>query len=112
MEIGGDSYTKAKPALQLVLSNPNVKCLLVNFCGAFARTDVMADGVVKAWQKLKPTIRTKYLYRQNSPTIVKRRFIEQYFFTKLFEVYEINDALPTAEESESFVESLRDWPRI
>ncbi len=56
MEIGGESYTKAKPALELVLSNPNVKCLLVNFCGAFARTDVMADGVVSAWLELKPKI--------------------------------------------------------
>lgn len=56
MEIGGESYTKAKPALELVLSNPNVKCLLVNFCGAFARTDVMAEGVINAWQDLKPSI--------------------------------------------------------
>ena len=54
MEIGGESYTKAKPALELVLSNPRVKCLLVNFCGAFARTDVMAEGVVNAWLDLKP----------------------------------------------------------
>ena len=54
MEIGGESYTKAKPALELVLANPRVKCLLVNFCGAFARTDVMTEGVVAAWQALKP----------------------------------------------------------
>jgi succinyl-CoA synthetase beta subunit len=56
MEIGGESYTKAKPALELVLSNPRVKCLLVNFCGAFARTDVMAEGVINAWLDLKPQI--------------------------------------------------------
>lgn len=56
MEIGGESYTKATPALELVLSNPRVKCLLVNFCGAFARTDVMVDGVIKAWLELKPSI--------------------------------------------------------
>jgi succinyl-CoA synthetase beta subunit len=56
MEIGGDSYTKATPALQIVLANPRVKCLLVNFCGAFARTDVMAAGVINAWLELKPTI--------------------------------------------------------
>ncbi len=49
-------YTKAKPALELVLANPRVKALLVNFCGAFARTDVMAEGVVNAWQELKPDI--------------------------------------------------------
>ncbi len=56
MEIGGESYTKAKPALELVLANPNVKSVLVNFCGAFARTDVMAEGVVKAWKELVPKI--------------------------------------------------------
>jgi len=56
LEIGGESYTKAKPALELVLANPRVKALLVNFCGAFARTDVMAEGVVTAWQQLKPDI--------------------------------------------------------
>jgi succinyl-CoA synthetase beta subunit len=56
LEIGGDAYTKATPALELVLSNPNVKSLLVNFCGAFARTDVMAEGVVAAIEELKPSL--------------------------------------------------------
>ncbi len=56
LEIGGEAYTKAEIALDLVLSNPGVKSLVINFCGAFARTDVMADGVVKAWHKLKPSV--------------------------------------------------------
>jgi succinyl-CoA synthetase beta subunit len=56
LEIGGEAYTKAEIALDLVLSNPGVKSLVINFCGAFARTDVMADGVVKAWAKLKPAV--------------------------------------------------------
>jgi succinyl-CoA synthetase beta subunit len=56
LEIGGEAYTKSAAALDLVLSNPRVKSLIINFCGAFARTDVMADGVVKAWQELKPTV--------------------------------------------------------
>ena len=56
LEIGGEAYTKAEVALGLVLSSAHVKSLVINFCGAFARTDVMADGVVKAWQKLKPNI--------------------------------------------------------
>jgi len=55
-EIGGEAYTKAEIALDLVLSNPGVKSLVINFCGAFARTDMMADGVVKAWAKLEPTV--------------------------------------------------------
>jgi len=56
LEIGGEAYTKSAVALDLVLSNPGVKSLIINFCGAFARTDVMAEGVVKAWQELKPTV--------------------------------------------------------
>jgi succinyl-CoA synthetase beta subunit len=56
LEIGGEAYTKATPALQLVLSNPNVKSLIINFCGAFARTDVMAEGVVHAWLELRPNL--------------------------------------------------------
>jgi succinyl-CoA synthetase beta subunit len=56
LEIGGEAYTKSEIALDLVLSNPGVKSLVINFCGAFARTDVMAEGVVKAWHKLKPSV--------------------------------------------------------
>ena len=56
LEVGGEAYTKAKTALSILLENPNIKSLLVNFCGAFARTDVMAEGVVNAWQELKPDI--------------------------------------------------------
>ncbi|MSO92656.1 MAG: succinate--CoA ligase [Rhodospirillales bacterium] len=56
LEIGGESYTRAKPALELVLANPHVKSLVVNFCGAFARCDVMMEGVAAAWQELKPSV--------------------------------------------------------
>lgn len=41
---------------ELVLANPGVKSLVVNFCGAFARTDVMAAGVVTAWKRLDPAV--------------------------------------------------------
>ena len=56
LEIGGEAYTKAEVALGLVLSNPGVRTLVVNFCGAFARTDVMAEGLVRAWETLRPTV--------------------------------------------------------
>jgi succinyl-CoA synthetase beta subunit len=56
LEIGGEAYTKSAVALDLVLSNPGVKSLVINFCGAFARTDVMADGVVKAWRERAPEV--------------------------------------------------------
>jgi len=56
LEIGGDAYTLAKPALELLLTNPRITALVVNFCGAFARTDVMVEGVVAAWKELAPTL--------------------------------------------------------
>ena len=56
LEIGGEAYTKATPALELLLSNPRIKSLVVNFCGAFARTDVMTEGVVSALETLEPSL--------------------------------------------------------
>ncbi|MHC8508665.1 MAG: succinate--CoA ligase subunit beta [Rhodospirillales bacterium] len=55
-EIGGEAYTKAKTALELVLAKPGVKSLLINFCGAFARCDVMMEGVLNAWDELRPDV--------------------------------------------------------
>lgn len=37
--------------------------------------------------KLSPNVHPHFLCRENTPTIVKRRFLEQYPFQKLFEVY-------------------------
>jgi len=56
LEIGGESYTQAKPALELLLSKPGIKSLVINFCGAFARTDVMTQGVIEAIEALKPAL--------------------------------------------------------
>ena len=56
LEIGGEAYTMARPALDLVLANHRVRSLVVNFCGAFARTDVMTEGVIDAWLDLSPSI--------------------------------------------------------
>ncbi len=56
LEIGGEAYTMARPALELVLANERVKSLVVNFCGAFARTDVMTKGVIDAWLELSPSV--------------------------------------------------------
>ena len=56
MEIGGEAYTKGKPALELVLANKKVKSLVINFCGAFARCDIMAEGIITAWEKIHPTL--------------------------------------------------------
>jgi succinyl-CoA synthetase beta subunit len=56
LEIGGEAYTKSAAAFKLVLSHPGVRSLMINFCGAFARTDVMAEGVVQAWRECPPGV--------------------------------------------------------
>ena len=56
--------------------------------------------------KLRPNVKRILLHRKNSPTIVKRRLVENYFFLKLMEVYEINDAALTPEEDDAVCQAL------
>lgn len=56
LEIGGNAFVLGKQALEVVLANPRVKSLLINFCGAIARTDVMTGGVLEAWDDVDPQV--------------------------------------------------------
>lgn len=56
LEIGGQNYRRATEALGLVLANPRVKSLLVNLCGAYARTDVIVEGFLAGWEALAPSL--------------------------------------------------------
>jgi succinyl-CoA synthetase beta subunit len=56
LEIGGEAYRLSRPALEVVLAIPKIRSLVVNFCGAFARTDVMTAGIVDAWEALRPRV--------------------------------------------------------
>lgn len=59
-------------------------------------------------EKLNPAIKRCFIKRHASPTIVKRRFIEQYFFTKLFEVYDINDGRLDEVDNAAVCNALRE----
>jgi len=54
---------------------------------------------------LKPNVRANFLYKKDSPTIVKRRYVESHLGTKLFEVYFMNDE-PLRREEEQQLCSL------
>jgi len=47
---------------------------------------------------LRPNVRPNFIYKSDSPTIVKRRYVESYLLSKLFEVYVFNDEPLTADE--------------
>ncbi len=40
---------------------------------------------------LKPNIKTRFFYREDAPTVVKRRFVEPVFLSKMFEVSFLDD---------------------
>ena len=42
-------------------------------------------------ERLAPNVNPTFLYKKNSPTIIKRRYVESYLLSKLFEVYLFND---------------------
>ncbi|MFM9058910.1 MAG: PfkB family carbohydrate kinase [Planctomycetaceae bacterium] len=56
--------------------------------------------------RLRPNVERIFLHRKDSPTIVKRRLVENYFFLKLMEVYEINDAALSPEEDDAVCRAL------
>src|SRR5205085_1986818 len=57
-------------------------------------------------QKLSDKIEKVFLYQTDAPTLVKRRFIESYFFTKLLEVYEMSHGLLEADDEEKLCAAL------
>jgi rfaE bifunctional protein kinase chain/domain/rfaE bifunctional protein nucleotidyltransferase chain/domain len=52
--------------------------------------------------KLAPNVQPTFFYKKDSPTIVKRRFVEGYLLQKLFEVYLFNDEFLDDHDSEQF----------
>jgi len=67
---------------------------LADFCKSIEVVTYLGtiDGQEKfVREHLKPKVRLSPIYKANSPTIVKRRYVEATLKTKLFELYVIND---------------------
>jgi len=59
-------------------------------------------------ESLRPNVEPVFLERRDAPTIVKRRFVENYFFTKLLAVYEMNDEETHPSDDEQLCLTLRE----
>lgn len=57
-------------------------------------------------ESLKSNVRATFVIKADSPTIVKRRFVEKYQVTKLLEIYEINDELLSETEEDQLCAEL------
>src|SRR5581483_11439768 len=58
--------------------------------------------------RLKPSVKMAAVYKSDSPTIIKRRYVENYLLSKLFEVYLMNDELLKDEEEREFCKLLKE----
>jgi len=57
---------------------------------------------------LNPNIKTRFFYREDGPTIVKKRYIEQYYNQKLFEINYLNDEYIDKECEKSIIKYLKE----
>ena len=63
------------------------------------------EGIIR--DNLNPRVHPEFLYKEgDSPTIVKRRFVENHPFQKLFEVYVMDDGENKASESQEVFDKL------
>jgi succinyl-CoA synthetase beta subunit len=57
LDIGGSSSPKkVVTAMQVILSDPNVRAVLINIFGGITRCDDVANGIVEAFGEFKPTV--------------------------------------------------------
>ena len=57
LDIGGSSNPqKVVTAMEIILSDPNVRSILINIFGGITRCDDVATGIVEAFSQLKPSI--------------------------------------------------------
>lgn len=77
---------------------------LANFCGKVTLCTYLGENDSQedfVRQHLNPKVKPVFTYKANSPTIIKRRFLDYYLRSKLFAVYELNDeALGRQEDGE------------
>jgi succinyl-CoA synthetase beta subunit len=57
LDAGGGSKAEAiTSAVEVILSNPNVKAVLFNIFGGITRCDEVARGLIEAFDQIKPTV--------------------------------------------------------
>src|SRR5688572_30485557 len=57
LDAGGGSKAEAiTSAVEVILSNPNVKAVLFNIFGGITRCDEVANGLVAAFEQIKPSV--------------------------------------------------------
>ena len=53
---GGASPEQVAAALRIILSDAKVRCVLINIFGGITRCDEVADGILTAYNEVKPNV--------------------------------------------------------
>jgi succinyl-CoA synthetase beta subunit len=53
---GGASAEKMATSLQVILSDPSVRCVFINIFGGITRCDVVAEGILEALKQVEATV--------------------------------------------------------
>jgi succinyl-CoA synthetase beta subunit len=73
---GGSDAAKVTQAVEIILSNENVKAVLFNIFGGITRCDEVANGLIAAFKSLKPTV--PFVVRLDGTNDVEgRRILEE-----------------------------------
>lgn len=78
-------------------------CREVHIVSMLGKEDSREDFIRS---NLKPNVKPKFFYRDDSPTVVKRRYINQYLNQKLFEINYLNENYINGECETEVIEYL------
>jgi succinyl-CoA synthetase beta subunit len=78
LDVGGSASQEAVAnAFRIIISDPNVKAVLINIFGGIARTDRIARGVVDALQELGDTVKVPVVVRLEGTNVEQGRQVLQ-----------------------------------
>jgi succinyl-CoA synthetase beta subunit len=88
---GGSDAAKVTQAVEIILSNGNVKAVLFNIFGGITRCDEVANGLIAAFQSLKPSV--PFVVRLDGTNDVEgRRILEEAALPNVYAAKTMNEA--------------------
>jgi succinyl-CoA synthetase beta subunit len=88
---GGSDAAKVTQAVEIILSNDNVKAVLFNIFGGITRCDEVANGLIAAFKSLKPSV--PFVVRLDGTNDVEgRRILEEAALPNVYAAKTMNEA--------------------
>jgi succinyl-CoA synthetase beta subunit len=88
---GGSDAAKVTQAVEIILSNDNVKAVLFNIFGGITRCDEVAKGLIAAFSSLKPSV--PFVVRLDGTNDVEgRRILEEAALPNVYAAKTMNEA--------------------